>query len=262
MKRGRLYDRTAVVTGAGRGLGRAVAAGLAHEGARLWVCARTKAELDHTVRLIRGAGGRVEARMVDLAEAGACASFVEEVLSGAGSVDVLVNNAGILRVAPVEEVSPGDWSRTLAVNLTAPFLLTRDFLPAMRGRGGSVINVSSRAGVMGFVNECAYCASKFGLEGLTRALALELAETGISVNTVTPGLRIKPTSLTEEAFETAAEDQKDLWQDPARLVPAFLCLAGLRGGVTGLRFDALKLSLALERNGFDMAPERVRELAE
>lgn len=261
MKR-RLEGRHAVLTGAGRGLGRALALSLAKQGASLTVCARTESELDRTVEQIRAAGGRVTAHRTDLGDPRACEELIAAVLSDVGGVDTLINNAGTLELAPIEDLSLQQWAGTLAVNLTAPYLLTRGFLPVMKRRGGSIINVSSRAGVTGFKEEAAYCASKFGLEGLTRALARELAGTSVSINTVTPGLKIKPTSMTDEAFHELSDEQRGAWSEPDAICPAFVLLAGLRGAVSGLRFDAYVLSGAIRREGFDLRPERIKELAE
>lgn len=262
MTEGRLSGQTVVITGAGRGLGRAAAVGMAGEGARLWICARTEWELAKTAGQIRAGGGSAEARSLDLGDWGACLNFARAVGEASARIDVLINNAGLLRLRPIEKTSIDDWSQTLAVNLTAPFALIQAFLPGMRDHGGSVINVSSRAGVLGFAEESAYCASKFGLEGLTRALAAELEGSRVSINTLTPGLRIKPTSLTERDCESLPPAEKRHWNDPAELVPAFLLLAGLRGEVGGRRFDAHKLSQAIAREGIDAVRQRVKELAE
>jgi NAD(P)-dependent dehydrogenase (short-subunit alcohol dehydrogenase family) len=262
MSNRRLADKIAVVTGAGRGLGRAVAVGMAREGAEVWICARTGVELEGTALMIREAGGRVVPREVDLSQGGECNRLAEEILTTAGRADILVNNAGVLTLTSLENLTPQEWSLTIAVNLTAPFLLTRSLVTGMRRGGGSVINVSSRAGVLGFADESAYCASKFGLEGLTRALALELEGTGVSLNTVTPGLKIKPTSLTEAEIETTGADVRQQWNDPDDLVPAFIYLAGLRGEVSGMRFDAHKLSQVLSEGGYELPVDRVKELAE
>jgi NAD(P)-dependent dehydrogenase (short-subunit alcohol dehydrogenase family) len=259
---GRFTGQTVVVTGAGRGWGRAITVELAREGATVWICARTGSELDKTAEQIRFVGGVVESRRVDLADEKSLGTFAAEVLQKSQSADVLINNAGVLKLTPIEELATEEWSLNLAVNLTAPFLLIRAFLPGMRKRGGSIINVSSRAGVKGFEDEAAYCTTKFGLEGLTRALAVELAGTKVSINTITPGLRIKPTSLTEEDFAALPEDERREWNDPALLNPAFVYLSGLRGEVSGLRFDAHRLSEALRQEGLDITPERAQELAE
>jgi NAD(P)-dependent dehydrogenase (short-subunit alcohol dehydrogenase family) len=250
-----LERTTAVVTGAGRGLGRAVAAALAREGARVIACDRTNEELAATERLIRSEGGEVEAHRFDLADPAACETFAATV----GRTDALVNNAAVLERAGVRGTTLDSWTSTLAVNLTAPFLLIRSFLPGLLESGGSIVNVSSRAGVLGFENEGAYCASKFGLEGLTRALAAELEGVRVSANTVTPGLSLKPTSLTDA--EASLSPARGEWNDPMSLGPAFVLLAGLRGEVSGCRFDALRLAEAVARKGGKLTAAELRELA-
>jgi NAD(P)-dependent dehydrogenase (short-subunit alcohol dehydrogenase family) len=204
----------------------------------------------------------VESRTVDLEDERAVLELVAEMKEASKNIDILVNNAGILRLTPFDELSTREWSQTLAINLTAPYLLIRAALPEMKELGGSIINVSSRAGVLGFKDESAYCTSKFGMEGLTRALAVELEEYPISINTVTPGLRIKPTSLSEVEFEKLPPENKAEWNDPEAITPAFNYLAGLRGEVSGLRFDAERLSKAINDQETTLTPEQTRELAE
>lgn len=251
-----------MVTGAGRGLGRAVAVALASEGARVSLCDESDEELGTTVSLIEKNGGSVWATCIDLADAIACGDFVDRVTGRVQRLDVLVNNAAVLRLAGVEEQSVSGWTHTLAVNLTAPFILSRGLLPSLRLEGGSLINVSSRAGIRAFESEAAYCASKFGLEALTKCLALELEGSRVSVNTITPGMRIKPTSLTsaEEAALPAAERER--WSKPDPIMPAVLLLARLRGEVSGRRFDALRLSKALLSEAPEAIMARLGELAE
>ena len=258
---GKLFGQTVVVTGAGRGLGRAVAVGMAQEGAKLWICARTVSELTETANQIRALGGEVEVRKLDLAKWNACLNFAGDVLASR-HVDVLVNNAAILRSNPIDRISRDEWSQTIAVNLSAPFLLIQKFIPGMREHGGSVINVSSRAGVLGFSDEAAYCATKFGIEGLTRALAKEVEGQRVSINTLTPGLRIKPTSLTEKEYENMPLEKREQWDNPKKIVPAFIFLAGLRGEVGGLRFDAKKLTQTLTTEGFSLTSRQIKEIAE
>ncbi len=238
---GRLAGMTAVVTGVARGLGRAVARGYAHEGATLFLCDRIPIE-DPALEIAR----RFE---VDLRDREACARFVNDVLAEAATIDVLVNNAAILTMSSYDDVTDAAWDETIATNLTAPFLLCRGFLPAMRETGGSIINVSSRAGVLGFEKETAYCASKFGIEGLTRALAADLKGTSVSVNSITPGLRIKPTMMTDDE-ESAMPLSARAWQDADAIANAFVLLGLARGNPTGKRFDADKLSEELERQGW------------
>lgn len=237
----RLDGMTAVVTGAARGLGRAVARGYAREGATLFLCDRIPIEdpaLANAQRL-----------QVDLRNREACERFVKDVIADAGTIDVLVNNAAVLVMSSYNEVTDTEWDETIAINLTAPFVLCRGFLPKLRAKGGSIINVSSRAGVRGCEKEAAYCASKFGIEGLTRALAAELEGTAISVNTITPGLRIKPTMMTDEE-EAAVPLHARGWQDADAIANAFVLLALARGNPTGKRFEADKLSEELKRQGW------------
>ena len=241
---GQLSEMTAVVIGAGRGLGRAVALGFAREGASLILCDHTVEELDETANEI----GRDDVRVYrfDLADRSACRRFVTTVLEERPGVDVLVNNAAVLPFTLFETTTDREWDETLAVNLTGARLLIQGFLPAMRERGGSVINVSSRAGISGFPKETSYCASKFALEGLTRALAVEISGEPVSINTITPGLRIKPTMMTAREEAALAPSEKN-WGPSERLVPAFVLLALARGEPSGRRFDAGELLEELRR---------------
>lgn len=258
----RLAGQHAVITGAGRGLGRAIAVGLASEGASLTICARTSSELEKTAEQVRSTGGQVNSISVNLADHRACQELIADIQEEVQEIDVLINNAGVLSLTPFEELTFREWSMTLDVNLNAPFHLIRGVLPNMKARGGSIINVSSRAGVLGFKDEAAYCTSKFGMEGLTRALAVEHAGSPVSINTVTPGLKIKPTSMTEEAFENLSDEERKAWNDPSEIVPAFVYLAAKRGEVSGCRFDAQVLTEAIRDEGFDLGPARATELAE
>lgn len=250
----------ALVTGASRGLGFGIARAFAAAGTRVWLVAELEDELHAAAEQISEQGGQVEARVVDLADREQRMALADEL--SAAPLRVLVNNAAILERQAVADLEAEHWDRTLAVNLTAPVLLTRDLMPVLKRDGGSIINISSRAGVLGFSDEAAYCASKFGMEAFTRCLALELDGTRVSVNTVTPGLPIKPTSLTNSEAEDSGPADRNAWNDPIELAPAFRFLAGLRGEVRGFRFDALTLSRALEEIGVERALERIHTLAE
>jgi NAD(P)-dependent dehydrogenase (short-subunit alcohol dehydrogenase family) len=239
-----------------------VAEALASAGARVWACDCTDAELDLTTATIANAGGTVRGLRHDLVTADGCRSLVEEIRDEVEQVAVLVNNAGVLHRSSLREMSDEAWSSTIAVNLTAPFLLTRGLLPLIERDGGSVINVSSRAGVAPFAGEAAYCASKFGIEALTGCLALELRDRPVSANTVTPGLRIKPTGLTDAEAAQSGEAQRRQWSDAAVITPAFTFLARLEGEVSGRRFDALRLSEELRELGGAVELARLEELAE
>ena len=251
-----------MVTGAGRGLGRGVALALAADGARVWACDRTTKELDETAAAIEQAGGQVQTLRFDLAEISACHELITEVTTTAVHLQVLVNAAAVLKEAKVVKTSFEDWASTLAINLTAPFVLTQGFLPSLLEKGGSVINVSSRAGIEPFPSEAAYCASKYGLEALTKCLALEFDTLPLSANTITPGLRIKPTGLTEREAAEVSPKQQQRWSDPLELAPAFTFLARLAGEVQGLRFNGERLSAALNEEGVNSVLARITELAE
>ncbi len=179
-------EEVAVVTGAGRGIGRRVALVLAEEGFR--VAANDLNAPDETVEELRSAGAEGIALPGDVSNEASVRQMVEAVMGEFGRIDVLVNNAGISTIVPAEETTLADWSRTLAVNLTGPFLTCREFGRAMLEAGsGSIVNVSSVAGLLGVGDRAAYNASKHGLVGLTRTLAAEWGGRGVRANAVCPG---------------------------------------------------------------------------
>ena len=251
-----------LVTGAGRGLGRGIAMALAAAGARVWLVSEMIEELEWTAEGIREAGGCVEVCPADLSRDRERERLARRVRDRADQLRVVVNNAGVLERQRVESLDREHWERIMRVNLEAPVFLTRDLLPTLLREGGSVVNVSSRAGVEGSPGGTAYCASKFGIEAFTRCLALELAGSAVSVNAVTPGIYLKPTSVTRCEAEAVAVDRKARWEDPAQLGPAFVYLAGLRGEVSGCRFDLKVLTEALAMWGPGEVVSRVGEVAE
>lgn len=173
-------DRVAVVTGARQGLGRVIAEQLAAQGYALALLDLVPAELDLGVPVL--------SLEVDVADEAAVQDAAARVHDRFGRVDVLVNNAGISLIAPAEDTSAEQWRRVLDVNLTGPFLLCRAFGRGMLSRGaGSIVNVASIAGLRGIADRAAYNASKHGLVGLTRTLAVEWGGRGVRVNAVCPG---------------------------------------------------------------------------
>ena len=177
-----LDGRTALVTGGGRGIGAAVARRLAGAGAHVVLWGRTAAELDAVAAEVGGV-----AIVCDLADRAATDRALARTAE-VGTIDILVNNAGLALSAPLARITDEDWDRLLEVNSTAAFRLCRALVPAMVERGwGRVINLASNAGVSGYRYTAAYCASKHAMVGMTRALAVELATTGVTVNAVCPG---------------------------------------------------------------------------
>jgi len=235
-----LSGEITLVTGASRGLGRAIAEAYARAGARVIMCARGAAALEEAAAVVRQAaregGSAVEARVVDVRDEDGVASLVREITERWGPISVLVNNASLLgpRV-PLRDYPVDVWRDVIDVNLTGPLILIRAVLPGMRAAGrGSIINVSSGTGNTARAEWGAYAVSKWALEALTNNLALEERDAGIRVNTVDPG-----------GMRTAMRRAAYPEEDPASVPPpeavtgVFLWLASDESrGVTGQRFRA------------------------
>ena len=193
----RLDGKRALVTGAGRGIGLACAAALADAGAAVTLCARSEAEIKAGAEAIRTAGGEAEALALDVSDTEA----VRRVLGEQAAYDVLVNNAGCNRPKPFTDVTPDDYDAVLDLNLKAAFFVAQSVAQGMikAGRGGAVIHMSSQMGHVGGPRRSLYCASKWGLEGLSKAMALDLAPHKIRVNTICPTFIETP--MTRPFFE-------------------------------------------------------------
>ena len=187
-----MNKRVALVTGAGRGIGRAIAGGLASRGARVAVTARSRDQLQAVVRDIQAAGGVALAIADDLSDRAAPARIVQQVREQLGPVEILVNNAGVgssQSPRPIVEFDDDFWELTMAVNVTAPYLLTKLALPEMiSARWGRIINIASINAFVAALHGAAYTASKHALAGLTKATAKEVAGTGVTANAVCPGV--------------------------------------------------------------------------
>ena len=187
-----LQDKVAVVTGGGRGIGRAIALAFAREGADVVVTARTTSEIDGVAAEVVTLGRTGLAVSVDLSQREAIQPCVQEIFSHFSTVHILVNNAGIGGGQNPKLITDFDddfWDMSVSVNLTAPYLLTKAFLPSMIAQGwGRIINIASGSGKRGTVRRAAYSATKHGLLGLTKTAALEVATTGVTVNAICPGI--------------------------------------------------------------------------
>jgi NAD(P)-dependent dehydrogenase (short-subunit alcohol dehydrogenase family) len=224
--------QSVVVTGAAQGLGAAIARHLHASGARLTLLDRDSRGLARTAADCPGATSVV----VDLADAEATDGVAAEVLRG--PVDTLIHNAAILRVQPLEEVSLDTFRATLNVGIQAAFQLTKAVWDGMKTRGGTLVYVSSRSGVEGFVDETAYCAAKHALEGFSKCVALEGAPYGILSVTITPGMYMH-TPMSETTYGPEAREK---WVDPMLLAPAFSYLATRPMELSGQRLDAWALA--------------------
>lgn len=184
-----LKDKVALVTGGGRGIGKAVAIAYAHEGVKLVICARTASEIEQSAGEIRQLGTECLGLVCDVSVEDSVATLVKDLEDYFGRVDILVNNAGVMtRPVSLAELEVRKWDYTLAVNLRGTFLVTRTILPLMfRQKNGSIINVSSTIGRGAYANFVAYAVSKWGVEGLTQTLAAEVKSHNIRVNSVDPG---------------------------------------------------------------------------
>ncbi|MHB2165910.1 SDR family NAD(P)-dependent oxidoreductase [Alsobacter sp. R-9] len=219
---GRLAGKVCVVTGAARGIGRAVSTLYAAEGGRVHLIDRLGDELAVVTAAIHAAGGHAAAHELDLRSPPAVAQTFAAIEAGEGRIDVLVNNAGVIFFKPIDATTVDEWDWMHDINLRAPFLCCKAVAPGMKARrSGSIMNVSSNAGIKGGVDEAVYCATKFGIEGLSRALALELGPYNIAVNSITPGHPVH-TAMSETTY---GEAQRKIWKDPMEIAPAFVHLA-------------------------------------
>ena len=214
-----LEDKVALITGGGRGIGKAVAIAYARAGAKLALCARTATELEQSVSEIRALKTEAEGWICDVSLEEPVKQFVAGAYEKFGRIDILVNNAGVMtRPVPMTELDVRKWDYTMAVNLRGPFLVTQAVLPVMmKQKSGSIINVSSMIGRGAYANFIAYATSKWGLEGFTQTLAVEARSSNIRVNSVEPGYVAtkltgfngsKPDSITD-VFVYLASDESE-----------------------------------------------------
>lgn len=183
-----LTNQVAVVTGAGRGIGRAIALKFAAEGADVVCVSRTQENSEKVAAEVRALGRQAWAVALDVSDAAAVNTTAEQILKDAGKVDILVNNAGVTRDGLLMRMSESDWDTVLDTNLKGAFNVTKAFTRSfLKQRSGRIINVASVIGLIGNAGQCNYAASKAGLIGFTKSCARELASRGITVNALAPG---------------------------------------------------------------------------
>ena len=264
----RLRGRRVLVTGAARGLGASAAWGLAAEGAECILLDRSGDELRATTEAAaRQGSGPFHPLVCDLASREATLDAAARAREAArGDLTLLVHCAAVFHVRSIEETTDAQWDEMLAVNLAAAFLLVRELLPELRaGDGGSVLLTSSQAAIMGFARETGYCATKFGIEGLAKALAEECGEAGLLANTITPGSRrIKPTGISR-AEEAAIPEAERAWGSSEALGPAFVAFALLPEhrdrAPSGRRFEADRVADTVREMGLPLPADAWEELA-
>ena len=202
----RLEGQTALITGGGTGIGRAIALAFSREGANVAVAGRRSEKLQSVVREVQEAGGQGLAVAGDVTKARDTERAVRETVERFGQLNVLVNNAGALHVSSIEGIPEQEWDRLMLVNLKGPFLMSRAALPEFRkAGGGAIVNIGSVLGLVAMKNRAAYCTSKGGVTMLTKAMALDHAHEGVRVNCICPA--VVETPLVRELFGTGAEGE-------------------------------------------------------
>jgi gluconate 5-dehydrogenase len=232
----RLDGRLALVTGSTRGLGLAIARAMAEQGARVLINSRAVSECQDVVKTLSAAGHAVAALPFDAADGPSRKAALDSLDGGAESIEILVNNAGIIHRAALADFTEEKWRDVLDVNLTAPFLLAQLVAPGMVRRGwGRIINISSILGQIGRATVPAYVSSKHGLVGLTKTLAIELGPHGVTVNAINPGYfatEFNAPLIADPEFDAMVKGRTPLgrWGDPVELAGAAVFLASDAGG--------------------------------
>lgn len=198
-----LKDKVAIITGAARGIGKAIAKRLIKDGATVVICDIGMDELSATAEEFRSQGAEVLPLQVDVTNLESVEAMVQTALDKYGHIDILVNNAGIVRDALIVRMSESDWDMVISVNLKGTFNCTKCVArPMMKQKSGRIVNISSVMGIMGNVGQANYSASKAGIIGLTKSTAKELGRRGITVNAIAPGY------IASKMTESLPEDQK------------------------------------------------------
>lgn len=259
----RLEGKVTLITGAGRGFGKYMSLAYAAEGANVIAAARTVSEMTRLKESIEAKDGSCVIFPTDLLKLDDMTRLRDFIERQFGRLDTLVNCAADNLWKIYEETTIEEWAKSISINLRAPFVLSKLFLPMMKDQGrGSIINISSGSATKGFIGETAYCPSKFGLEGLTQCLAMELYNYNIAVNSLSPsapeGKKLKPSKLTSSEENRLPDEIRAQYADDNSIVEAFseawsfLALQDAHG-VTGQRFGTKQLADYLKVNGWSAA---------
>ncbi|MFF2158693.1 3-ketoacyl-ACP reductase [Paenibacillus chitinolyticus] len=220
-----LKNKTAIITGAGKGIGKAAAAALAKEGVNLGLLARSTADLEALQKELSGTYGvNVFYASADISKPSEVQQAISSLTGELGHVDILINNAGIAQFGTVADMDPEQWERIIQVNLMGTYYVTRAVLPSMiQQNSGNIINVASTAGERGFATGSAYCASKFGVLGLTEALMQEVRKSNIRVTALTPST-VNTDLASNAGLKIGDEDRMMQPEDVAELITTTLKL--------------------------------------
>lgn len=259
----RLEGKVVLVTGAGRGFGKYMSLAYAKEGAKVIAASRTTRELTTLKDSIEAKGGECVIFPTDLLKMDDMTRLRDYIENEYGRLDTLVNCAADNLWKEFEDTTIEEWDRSISINLRAPFILSKLFLPMMKKQGrGSILNISSGSATRGFIAEVGYCPSKYGLEGLTQVLAMEFHKYNIAVNSISPsapeGKKLRPSKLTPSDERKLPEEIRAKYADDDSIVEAFseawsiLALQDAQG-ITGQRFGTKQLADYLNENGWDAA---------
>lgn len=235
-----LKGKNVIITGAGDGIGKAVAMAFAKAGANIALAGRTESKLRNVAREVCNENIDIFTVKVDVTEENGVRNMIKKTAERFGTIDIMINNAGICELSRIEDMSLEDWNKTMEIDLTGVFLCCREVIPQMKDQGyGKIINMASQAGKVGMEKLGHYCAAKAGVILLTRSLALELAKYHITVNSVCPGnvatdMMAREATTINEMTGQAIEDVVQQWTDciplgryakPAEIADLFLFLA-------------------------------------